>query len=75
MSPSCESRSRYPGLSVSIRSSNPLALVARVRQELRSAGAGPEEIAAFTEDALADPHDLEHALEVARHWLGGAEVT
>jgi len=69
-----ESRSRYPELSVSVRSSNPFALVAGVREELRRAGAGREEIAGFTEDALAPPRDLEHALEVARHWIGSAEA-
>lgn len=65
---------RYPDLGVSTRSSNPLALVASVRSVLRQAGAGRAEIAGFTEEALADPRDLEHALEVARDWVGNAEA-
>jgi len=69
-----ESNPRYPDLRVSVRSSNPLALVAGVREELRRAGAASEEIAGFTEQALASPYDLGHALEVARDWIGTAEA-
>jgi len=69
------SRARYPDLSVSVHSSNPLALVAGVRHELRRAGAEREEIAGFTEEALAVPRDLDHTIEVARHWVGRAEVS
>ena len=65
---------RYPDLSVSVRSSNPLALVACVREELRRAGAAGEEIAGFTDEALTRPRNLDHVLEVARSWVGRAEV-
>jgi hypothetical protein len=60
---------------VSVRSPNPLTIVAGVREELRRAGAGHDEITGFTEEALAPPRDLEHALEVARQWVGCAEAT
>jgi hypothetical protein len=70
-----ERQPRYPELQVSVRSSNPLVLVAGVREELRRVGADRDEIDGFTEDALASPHDLDHVLEVARHWIGSAQVS
>ena len=69
-----DSLPRYPDLRVSVRSSNPLALVAGVREELRRAGVAREEIAGFTEQALTPPDDLCHALEVARDWIGSVEA-
>ena len=75
MMSSREHPSRYPDISVSVRSPNPLAIVAGVREELRRAGAGHDEIASFTDEALAPPCNLEHALKVARQWVGCAEAT
>lgn len=65
---------RYPELHVSIRSPNPLALVAAVREELRLAGAGHDDIARFTDQALARG-DAGHVLEVAERWIGAVEAT
>lgn len=65
---------RYPELRVSIRSHNPLALVAAVREELRLARAGHGDISRFTEQALAHP-DEPHVLEVAEEWIGDVEST
>jgi hypothetical protein len=67
-------RPRYPKLEVAVRSANPLALVAGVREQLRRAGVRGDEIADFTEEALAQPGDLDHALEVAKSWIGSARV-
>jgi hypothetical protein len=64
---------RYPELHVSIRSRNPLALVAAVREELRLAGADRSDIARFTDQALAHP-DGPHVLEVAEEWIGAVEA-
>lgn len=51
---------RYPQLSVSLRSENPLALVSATRLALRRSGAKRREIEQFTHDALAsdDPREL-----------------
>ncbi|MFQ5350647.1 MAG: hypothetical protein ACE5EG_09420 [Thermoanaerobaculia bacterium] len=64
---------RYPELRVSIRSRNPLALVAAVREELRLAGAGHGDISRFTDQALARP-DRRHVLAVAEEWIGAVEA-
>ena len=64
---------RYPDLRVSIRSHNPLALVAAVREELRLAGAGHGDIERFTDQALSR-RDEGHALAVAREWIGAVEA-
>ena len=64
---------RYPELRVSIRSRNPLALVAAVREELRLAGAGHDDVARFTDQALARA-DAPHVLEVAEEWIGTVEA-
>jgi len=64
---------RYPDLHVSIRSQNPLALVAAVREELRLAGAGHTDIARFSDQALAHP-DRRHVLAVAAEWVGAVEA-
>jgi hypothetical protein len=63
----------YPELQVSIRSPNPLALVAAVREELRLARAGHTDIARFTEQALEHP-DRPHVLEVVEEWVGAVEA-
>ena len=65
---------RYPELHVSIRSHNPLALVAAVREELRLAGARRSEIDRFTDQALARP-ESPHVLAVAQRWIGGVEAS
>ena len=65
---------RYPELRVSIRSPNPLALVAAVREELRLAGVGHGDISRFTDQALARP-DGRHVLAVAERWIGTVEAT
>ncbi len=51
---------RYPALSVSLRTDNPLALVSATRLALRRAGTDRQEIERFTRDALksADPRGL-----------------
>lgn len=51
---------RYPQIHVSIRSHNPLALVAAVRHELRRARVERAEIHRFTREALGsdDPRRL-----------------
>ena len=64
---------RYPELRVSIRSHNPLALVAAVREELRLAGAERDDIARFTDQALAR-RDERHVVAVARRWVGVVEA-
>ncbi len=64
---------RYPELRVSIRSHNPLALVAAVREQLRLARARHTDIARFTDQALAQP-DASHVLEVAEEWVGTVEA-
>ena len=65
---------RYPELRVSIRSHNPLALVAAVREEMRLAGAERREIARFTAQALARP-DESHVVRVAESWIGAVEAS
>ena len=64
---------RYPGVRVSIRSPNPLALVAAVREELRLVGAEHEEISRFTDQALRRP-DGPHVRAVAERWVGSVEA-
>ena len=64
---------RYPQLRVSIRSHNPLALVAAVREELRLAGARHREIARFTDEALAR-RDRAHVLAVTARWIGEVDA-
>jgi hypothetical protein len=59
---------------VSVRSANPMVLVAGVREELRRVGVTREEIDGFTEEAFASPHDLDHVLGVVRNWIGSAET-
>ena len=58
---------RYPQIRVRTRSHNPLALVAAIREELRRARAGDEEIRRFSRQAFAvgEPRRIR---EVCRHW-------
>jgi hypothetical protein len=58
---------RYPGIVIRLVSRNPLALVAAVRQELRRAGAGREEIERFSRQALASERQ-EDPIAVCRQW-------
>lgn len=59
---------RYPDVHVSIRSDNPLALASAVRLALRRAGAPPQEIRRFSDEALTvgDPHQL---VDRCRDWV------
>ncbi len=58
---------RYPQIRVRTRSRNPLTLVAAIREELRRAQAGEEEIRRFSRQALAggEPGRIR---EVCRNW-------
>lgn len=58
---------RYPQIHVRTRSRNPLALVAAIREELRRARAGKEEIRRFSRQALtrSEPARIR---EVCRSW-------
>lgn len=62
---------RYPGLRISVRSGSPWAMVAAVRQELRLAGAPPEEIRAFSDQALSTGVDREVVRQAVEEWVGG----
>ena len=64
---------RYPELRVSIRSPNPMALVAAVREELRLAAAEHDDIARFTDQALRRP-EAPHVRAVAERWVGEVEA-
>lgn len=59
---------RYPQIHVSVRSPNPLALVAAVRQGLRRAGVARQEIERFSLEALASD-DPGEAVEVCHRWV------
>lgn len=62
-------RLRHPEVKVgALRSPNPLALVAAVRQELRRAGIDPGEIEDFTREAL-EHGDLERARQTCAQWV------
>ncbi len=58
---------RYPQIRVCTRSRNPLTLVAAIREELRRARAGDEEIRRFSRQALAGDEPA-RIREVCRHW-------
>ena len=62
---------RYPGLRISVRSDSPLVMVAAVRQELRLAGAPPDEIRAFSDQALSTGVDREVVRQAVEEWVGG----
>lgn len=62
---------RYPQIRVSLRSPNPFALVAAVREELRRAGVEKSEIELFSRQALAST-DAGRIQEVCRQWIGAA---
>jgi hypothetical protein len=58
---------RYPEIHVRTCSRNPLTLVAAIREELRRARAGEEEIRRFSRQALAG-HGATQIREVCRSW-------
>ena len=58
---------RYPQIHVCTRSRNPLTLVAAIREELRRARAGDEEIRRFSRQALDDSEPATMR-EVCRRW-------
>ncbi len=58
---------RYPKIHVCTRSRNPLTLVAAIREELRRARAGDEEIRRFSRQALAADEPA-RIREVCRSW-------
>ena len=60
---------RYPQIRVSTRSTNPLALIAAVRQELRHRGVDSREIGRFSDQAMAAAHDLPHVHRVCNAWV------
>ena len=59
---------QYPEIEVSTSSSNPLVLVAQVRQALRHAHAPQSEIDRFTEQAF-EHEDPSWRLSVCQHWV------
>ena len=59
---------RFPRIQVSVRSRNPLALVAAVREEMRLADVEPETIRRFSDEALSQSDD-EQILEVCGDWV------
>lgn len=65
---------RHPDIGVVVRSPNPLALIAAVREELRRAGAGASEVERFSDAAMAVAPSAERLRRVCREWVGSAEV-
>lgn len=59
---------RFPRIQVSVRSSNPLAVVAAVREEMRLADVEPETIRRFSDEALSQ-RDSRRILEVCGNWV------
>jgi SOS response regulatory protein OraA/RecX len=60
---------RYPQIRVSFDSANPVALVARIRLELRRAGVDRREIQKFSGEALAR-NDPQRIRKVCSEWVG-----
>ena len=60
---------RYPKIRVSFNSVNPMALVSKIRQELRRAGVDRLEIQEFSGEALTldDPESIR---KVCSKWVG-----
>jgi len=59
---------RYPHIRVSLRTRNPLVLVATVRQEMRRAGVEKIEIQRFSDEALGN-QEPERVKKVCRKWV------
>ena len=62
---------RYPDIHVTVRSSNPLALVAAVRQAMRQAGLERGEIRRFSQEALTS-EEPGQVRDVCRAWVDAA---
>ncbi len=58
---------RYPQIRVRVRSRNPLAVVAAVREEMRRAGIDPGLIRRFSDEALSQP--AERISAVCSRWV------
>ncbi len=58
----------YPDIRVTMRSSNPLALIAAVRCALRRAHVEKEEIRRFSEEVFSRTSEADRQ-EVCRHWV------
>lgn len=59
---------RYPQIRVSLDSANPMALVSKIRLELRRAGVDPNEIREFSSEALT-LDDPERIRRVCGKWV------
>lgn len=59
---------RFPRIQVNVRSRNPLALVAAVREQMRRADVAPETIRRFSDEALSQ-RETERILEVCGDWV------
>lgn len=59
---------RYPEIHVTVRSGNPLALVAAVRQALRRAGVEKSQISSFSQEALSN-EDPGQIRQICRAWV------
>lgn len=66
--PGFSSMTRFPRIQVSVRSRNPLAVVAAVREEMRRAAIEPETIRRFSDEALSQREDR-RILEVCGDWV------
>ena len=59
---------RYPEIRVHVDSTNPLALVAAVREAMRRAHIEKDEIMRFSEEALGE-HDDQRSRDICRRWV------
>ena len=59
---------RYPEIRVHVDSTNPLALVAAVREAMRRAHIEKSEIMRFSEEALGE-HDDRRSREICGRWV------
>lgn len=62
------SNPRYPELSVSVSSANPLVLVSAVRYALWQAGVSHEQIGRFSRQALDQASEREQR-QICAHWV------
>ena len=63
-----DSNPRYPELSVSVCSGNPLVLVSAVRHALWQAGVSHEQIGRFSRQALDQSSEREQR-QICAHWV------
>ena len=59
---------RFPRIQVNVRSRNPLAVVAAVREQMRRADVEPETIRRFSDEALSQQED-QRILAVCGDWV------